>query len=140
MRHIYLALVISAFIATLIGCSGSQQVAVYPVKGRALYNGKPATGAQVFFHPAGSSLPKGVEMVPNGIVGPDGEFAVTTFLPGDGAPVGEYIVGIRWAKQAVSEDQDTGEDRLKGRYSAEKSPIRFTVKEGENTMPDIQVK
>ena len=84
---------------------------LYPVHGQVLYEGKPASGAVVFFHPQGASVPKadnsagehvGPSNMPIGKVGPDGSFELTTGKSGRGAPPGLYAVTILWTVQAVS--------------------------------------
>jgi len=75
-------------------CSGSKEQPVFPVQGKVLFRGKPATGALVIFHPLNRpELEKGM---PRAVVQDDGSFAVTTFAAKDGAPAGDYAVSITW--------------------------------------------
>ena len=66
----------------------------YPVRGQVFYEGQPATGAVVFFHPQDDHAPTGdssgghasMADTPFGKVGPDGSFELTTYGKGRGAP------------------------------------------------------
>jgi hypothetical protein len=70
------------------------KMSVYAVTGTVLFEGQPAEGATVVLHPADRSI----TIRPRGVVDADGSFELTTYLPGDGAPVGEYKVTIDWRK------------------------------------------
>jgi hypothetical protein len=76
-----------------MACSGRTKV--YRVTGRVLFQGRPAAGAVVQFHPEDAS-DKNL-LVPQGQVGPDGSFKLTTYRHDDGAPAGHYAVSVFWA-------------------------------------------
>ena len=76
-------------------CSGHDSV--NPVTGKVLYRGRPATGAVVQLHPQDSSRKS--PPVPQGIVGTDGSFQLTTYAQDDGAPAGRYSVSIYWIER-----------------------------------------
>ncbi len=131
-------------IATL-GCSQPDdgKVARVPVQGTVLVKGAPAAGARIVFYPKDDSL-KGAGMpTPGGTTEEDGTFQLTSFEPGDGAPVGDYKVTIVWREEIPEgESLDTFQpkDRLSGRYaSAEKSGLEITVPEGGGTLPPIEI-
>jgi hypothetical protein len=112
-------------------------VPLYPVRGKVLFNGQPAVGAEVRFHPVTPS-DKGI-FSPAAKVEADGTFALTTYENKDGAPPGEYMVTIRW--DAVSYEEATLPDRLKGRYSnPKKSPWRIQVREVANNLEPFHIK
>jgi hypothetical protein len=118
------------------GC-GSKK-AVYPVHGMILDGkNKPAKGTVVVFHPVnGTATDK-----PVGMVDDKGEFVLTTYKNGDGAPAGDYVVTItRPAVKRTPLDRDGG-DLLRGRYSdPATSKIAFTVeKTTANEVPRIQL-
>ncbi len=74
-----------------VACSGRKTV--YPVSGKVMFDGKPAAGAVVHFHPSDKL---GQPILPVGQVGADGSFRLTTYRQEDGAPAGEYAVTIFW--------------------------------------------
>jgi len=68
------------------------RLAVFPAKGRVLFNGRAVPGATVVFHPKGSpDAPH-----PRATVDKQGNFILTTYERGDGAPRGEYLVTVEW--------------------------------------------
>ena len=69
----------------LPACGGPR---TYPVKGKIVHDGKPVPRGSVMFTPM-----KGGPTA-TGDIGPDGTYRLTTYKPGDGAPVGEYRVAI----------------------------------------------
>jgi hypothetical protein len=73
------------------GCSRSGPT-LYPVRGKILFEGQPARGATLVFHPLGNSDPNAVK--PRAFVDRDGTFEVFTYAAGDGAPAGEYAVTV----------------------------------------------
>jgi hypothetical protein len=68
---------------------------VYRVTGQVLFQGHPAAGAIVQFHP--QDMADKNPLVPQGQVGSDGTFKLTTFKHDDGAPAGRYAVTVFWA-------------------------------------------
>jgi hypothetical protein len=64
---------------------------IYPTEGVVLYQGKPAVGALVTFHP---EKPEPGKALPVGVVMQDGTFKLTTRKPGDGCPPGKYLVTV----------------------------------------------
>jgi hypothetical protein len=98
---------------------------------------KPATGAIVTFHPTNAD-PKDPAK-PTAKVDEQGNYALTTYTAGDGAPAGEYVITVFWPMQKKTPfDADTG-DQLKGKLDRpEKSQLKFTVaKTPENEVPPI---
>lgn len=130
-----------------VSCGKVQSEKVYPVEGKVLFDGQPAAGAIVLFHPNFSKHGPALEAVqPTGIVGEDGSFRLTSFAKEDGALPGEYLVTITWpegperpAKAGTKPKKGLHADRLKGRYNSAKSPIRAEVKEGNNSLPPYEI-
>src|SRR5438270_6044767 len=86
-------------LALAAGCShdgsDSGREPVFPVQGQVLFQGKPATGAQVVFQRVGTGGNAPVRA--SGQVDTAGKFVLTTYAAGDGAPAGEYEVTVeRW--------------------------------------------
>jgi hypothetical protein len=121
----------------LTGCGGGKKV--YPVHGHVLAGkNKPAKGAVVVFHAAGE---EDNDARPVATVDENGEFVLTTFQNGDGAPVGEYHLTIVWPTPKRTPLDREGGDLLRGRYAdPATSQISFTVeKAADNEVPTIQV-
>ena len=68
----------------LLGAACSGRKTVYPVTGKVLFEGRPAAGAVVQFHPQDKADSNAV--APLGQVGADGTFRLTTYAHEDGAP------------------------------------------------------
>jgi len=77
-------------------------LAVFPVNGKLFIEGEPASGALVVFHPQGvdRAAPR-----PKGYVDARGNFVISTFQPGDGAPSGEYRVTVELRELVVRGDE-----------------------------------
>lgn len=114
----------------LTGCEAVDRIPVHPLEGGLEVRGKPAAGAQLTFHKIGARAAG--EAIPFAVVEPDGKFRATTFEPGDGAPEGEYRVGVVWPRPGVqSDDGNAAPDQLNGRFaSPTKSPLRAVVTPG----------
>lgn len=121
----------------LAGC-GPKFEKTFPVSGSLTVDEEPAKRAEVVFHPVGDV--KG-RVKPVAVVGEDGNFTMTTFLTGDGAPPGEYMVTVVWRKYHVVEGEEVeGDDMLYGQYNDLRSPfLKVTVKPGENKLPPMKL-
>lgn len=117
---------------------------VYPVTGTVEFEGQPAEGATVTFHPVSgaTSGEKGgskqtATILANGLTTSDGGFSLRTFGPNDGAPAGDYLVTVEWRKLVgTGEDQVVGPNVLPARYAnPQTSGIKLTVLKGENKFP-----
>ena len=128
-------------LAMISGC-GEQRVEVYPVKGNLYFQGEPPIGAQIVLHPTTpAESPLAAEVTPTGTVAEDGSFSITTYDPGDGAPVGDYIVTVQWFK-LVNDDGGTGRgpNVLPSKYASPRtSPLRLTVPEGGTEISPIEI-
>jgi len=109
---------------------------IYPVSGKVMYKGSPASGAVVFFHRQGSDPMN--EHMTMGIAQEDGSFELVCGSLGKGAPPGDYDVLIEWkpvAAQSKGRPQH-GPDKLKGRYSDPNNPLfHATVEAKTNVLP-----
>jgi hypothetical protein len=124
----------------LASCSGRKPL--FPVHGKVVgKDNKPAAGAKVIFHPSPADTSEPLK--PVGECDENGEFTLTTYTKGDGAPAGDYVITIIWlppVSQLKSPfDPAKGRDLLDGRYaSPERSRHHFKVEEqAENVVPTI---
>ncbi len=122
-----------------MACSSSAtEVPVYPVRGEVFFNGKPASGAAVHFHPRDEETGSPAFA----IVDEDGSFELSTRGTNDGAEAGDYIVTINWSIETkVDGDTINGPDLLGDRYSKlTTSTLRATVEPDENVVPRYDLK
>ena len=86
-KHQILVLVLTLLCSA---CSSGRKP-VQQVRGQILVDGKPAAQAQVLFHPAerGNDAPS-----PTGQTDDEGYFHLTSYVNGDGAPPGDYLVTV----------------------------------------------
>lgn len=119
-----------------IGCSDGWQAKTYPAAGRVTINGMAPEGARVHLHPVGKKVDQR-NSSPWGIVQKDGKFTLSTYQKGDGAPLGEYKVTLRWPFEP--NEPDLG-DRLGFAFTTpEKSQWQVTITTGDNELPPIQL-
>jgi hypothetical protein len=124
----------------LSGCARDDRPACHPVRGTVTLADKPVAEATVVFHPtkplAGHSLK------PIAYTDAQGNFELTTFTSGDGAPAGDYAITVvlREPKQVGEELVRDGKHLLPFRYSdPQKSGLSFTVKAEANVVPALKL-
>jgi hypothetical protein len=88
-----------------ISCSRGDRRPLSRVKGKVLFEGRPAENAVVFFHPRDKSEKD--RPTPQGRVDADGAFQLTTYDANDGAPPGQYVVTVVWAEYGKRSDDIT---------------------------------
>ncbi|PQO25176.1 hypothetical protein C5Y96_25050 [Blastopirellula marina] len=149
---ILMLLLVSSF-AMSLGC-GSEVADDRParakVTGKVMLNGAPVENARIQFHAVNKS---------QGAIGQttaDGTFTVTTYVAGDGALPGDYVVTISKVEvqDGLSEDeklkmQEMGrpvpppktKEHMPPQYTkSTASPLKVTVKAGEENHFDFDVK
>ena len=142
--------IVVALTAMLVfGCDGATpgRVRVYPAHGKVLYKGKPLAGALVVLHPAkaprdGRTIPS-----PTGRTDDEGNFRLQTYESPDGAPAGDYLVGISSAPEPIGERGLFGAkkigpavDPLGGRYAdPQTSGLKAHVDAAETTIPPFDL-
>ena len=134
-------LVIQAILAFVclfqIGC-GKRTVKVYPVRGEVYFNGQPAEGATIHFHPVDKkACPPAYATVND-----DGSYSLTTFKSDDGAAEGDYIVTVNWPEERQDDGETIlGKDRLGGLYAKpDISKLKATVSPGDNEIDRFDLK
>jgi hypothetical protein len=130
-----------AALSLTVGCgTGDGKRKVYPVTGKVRVDGQPAKDAFLIFYPTDTTdagAPK-----PTAVADEQGNLIVTTYVTGDGAPAGEYKVGIEWPKMVNQFGRiQRGPDQLGGKYKdAVTSKWTVRITEGPNTLPDFDIK
>lgn len=116
------------------------RVRVYPVHGKLVVDGVPATRAIVYFHP-NCPIP-GANPLPFGVVEPDGTYRPATYVANDGLPVGEYRVTVVWPRYVAFDGQEIpSDDRLQGKYADPSRPVlTVTVGSKNNELPTVDLK
>ena len=119
----------------------SRPVAVHPVKGRAVFEGQPMSGANVILYPsADSKVP--TELRPRGSVTADGSFVLSTFDPNDGAPSGDFVVTVVWSKPVViNGETQFGPNLAPATYSKpDSSPLRIKIAPGTKELEPLELR
>ncbi len=96
-----------AILTVVCGC-GERKLVLHPVRGQIRYQGKPVDRATVLFRPKTPAEGKTASS-PSGETDAEGKFILTTYRRGDGAPAGEYYVGVIWPSYAKGESPERGE-------------------------------
>src|SRR5262245_41415792 len=94
MRWLLTAAYVAGLGLCAAGCGSDGRKPVFPVSGKVTWDGRPARGATVVFHPVTDNGPDAVR--PRGKVNADGSLEVTTYAAKDGAPAGEYKLTVEW--------------------------------------------
>jgi hypothetical protein len=117
------------------------QLRLYPVRGQVFYQGKPAAGALVVFHPKESSHSGG--QLASAVVSEDGSFVLGTLAARDGALDGAYVVTICITRGNRQPDGAAGELMLAwlpARYAdRHTTPLTATVQPGPTEIPAFQL-
>jgi hypothetical protein len=128
---------------------------VSPVRGRVLYKGRGVPRATVIFFPQGETAEAVGKMRPFAYADDEGNFAVKTYVEGDGAPTGEYRVSIIAASMPVqkgpTKDQASGAadspatgvqipPAVTQKFgNVDTAGIRVQVQEGENNLDPFEL-
>lgn len=141
-----LALFVSAAVLLAAGCgkSGPEAVAVHPVSGQVLYDGKPAAGVEVTLLPTDAPMVPTIPRNPRAVTDAQGRFTIGTFTDTDGAAEGGYQILCHWPKTAPGaegeEEVDPSEDdRLLRWYDPLHSKFSVRVKAEANVIPPLKL-
>jgi hypothetical protein len=116
------------------------KLAVFPVKGKLMMDGKPMGSATVMFNPVRKFPKEAAQMRPHATVDENGDFTVSTYANGDGAPAGEYKITVSWRGGEDAAGLPDGaraelEDKAPESFQAARtSRIRVKINEGENKL------
>mgnify|MGYP001144857799 CR=1 FL=1 len=133
-----------AVAAGVWGCSGGEselKTPVYPVKGSVTFEGEPAAGAFVVFHPRIAPKPGDAASSPRATVQADGAFALTTAVAGDGAPAGDYAVTVQWMKPVKRGGELVPGPNVLPRSFAEaaSTPLTASIHESDNALQPFAI-
>ena len=110
--------------AAMPGCAKQEfenlRQPTFPVRGQVTLDGKPVANATIVFKPVDASKFKWREQ-PQAKSDAEGKFSLFTYDSNDGAPAGDYRVGI--AILAAAEDE--GSDQVRRDKDAVKIPARY---------------
>jgi len=138
--RLFLSVVTAALTLSCMSCGNS--AGLYPVRGKVLFKGEPASGATVTFVRKGVADPQ-TEPTPQGVVQEDGTFTLAG-PTGAGALPGEYAVLVEW-KEGAGKGRGrapalNAPDRLKQRYLDPNKPLlKATVEAKSNNLPTFEV-
>ena len=131
-------------LAVVLVCASCSGTRLNTVQGKVLYQGKPAKGAVVVFHPKGNDSLTAIPAT--GVAGEDGTFTLSSGKNA-GAVAGEYEVTVTWPEEAKDPTKISLEppppppDRLKGRYANRgTSGLTATVKSGTNQLEPFDLR
>ena len=126
------AILYFAVFFSVVGCERSSRQPTFPVKGKVHVNGKPAQDLFIYLHPMDQNNPNAVR--PFAQTNENGEFELNSYVTGDGAPLGEFIVTFDWPmKSGTFKNMFEGPDQLRGKYKQpDKSKFRINItKQGQ---------
>jgi hypothetical protein len=136
--------IIFLFVVLSIGCSDSINQKTYPVTGEVRLGGKPFKGLTVVLRPVDKTNFKRQE-IPQGITDENGKFSVHTYTTNDGAPAGDYKIGIALMQPLDDEggDQvkrDPNQPIVPTKYAdPETSGLKATVDKKATVLPTIDL-
>ena len=111
-----------------------------PVRGNLLVDGKPIKDIFVYLIPKGGQMPTNEQPAHRALSKADGSFAITTYLQGDGAPAGDYVLCFERLNYRASKDSWSGPDKLGNRYNdPDKSEFAVTVDPKIEGFLDIEI-
>jgi hypothetical protein len=135
-----LAAVICCVLAGLCSACGASHKPVYPVHGEVRVNGQAPVHAQVGFFPVNDAGPDVVR--PIGQVDEQGQFTLTSYAKGDGAPEGEYRVTVAWYLASRRPNDDSPPlNYLPASYARpDSTPLHAVVSKGGVQLQPFELK
>ncbi len=136
-KRAFLIIVSACISCVLMGCSkGEQRLPTHQVVGKVLRKGAGLPNATVVFHAKDSA--KGF-FKPRATTNANGEFVLTTYESGDGAPAGEYEVTL---EQWIFLNPEVGAtNRLPNKLGVPStSGLKATVAKTANSIPAFELR
>jgi hypothetical protein len=136
----YLCAALAVILALAAAGCGDGRKRCYPVRGEIYIDGKPALDALITLFPVDEADPNPVR--PVGRAEESGAYVLSSYVSGDGAPAGEYIVIFEWRERSgLLKNNFDGRDRLGGKYANPKtSQYRVTIEKRPNDLPRYELK
>lgn len=131
-------------VALTMGCSDTINQPTYPVQGEVRLDGKPFKGVTVVFRPVDKTNFKRQE-IPQGITDENGKYSIHTYSSKDGAPAGDYKVGLAFMQPLDDEGGDqvkseAGQPIFPPKYAdPETSGLKATVEKKSSTIPTFEL-
>jgi hypothetical protein len=116
------AILVCVLCAMQTSCKGRPKL--FPVRGKVICQEMNLEGAVVTLHPMGA--PSESAPCPQGVVGKDGSFQISTYAKNDGAPSGQYRVTIALEVIEPGGDRDEANIITPGKY-ASPDTTEFTI-------------
>lgn len=106
-----------------------------------MVQGNAAPQAEITLHAATPLKDEmGRDIFPHARVNDDGTFELTTYVPGDGAPAGEYRITVVWRKITIEAGEETfSHDLLFDRYANPLNGQVIKIEAKENQLDPIQL-
>ena len=104
-----------------------------PAKGKLFLGGEPMAGAWItlYRHDAAKKAVK----VSDGLAAADGSFVLSSYVPNDGTPVGEYDVTVEWRMPWIDDAGNPGKNRGPEKYASIKTTdLKVNIKPGPNDL------
>ena len=143
-KPIWIVPVLTLWMMTGCGEQSLQSAALptHPTTGQLTINGVPVKGAIVRLFPVAPAAEGSSPIVPTGTVREDGTFELTSYVTGDGAPQGDYLITLEWPDPSLVSSRDAmpgdAPDRLKHRFfNPERSKLKAHIAAGENRLEPI---
>lgn len=128
-------------LALVSGCGGGKPwETAYPAKGVLTHKGKPVKDAELAFFPLDEKVPESV--LPKAKTNEHGEFNVSTYNNGDGAPSGKYkVTAIHHEIVIKGESMTAKPNDLPKKYaSKESTDLIVEINQTATTIPPIDLK
>jgi hypothetical protein len=132
----WILILLSSSCLVSAGCRESGTATVVPVKGKVLLDGEPLKFGSVTLQPTRGQPARGD-------IRPDGEFTLSTYSPGDGAPIGRHTVKVTcYTSQDPAAKKDAaagatgmlGESLIPDRYTRfDSSGLEISILAGSST-------
>jgi serine/threonine-protein phosphatase CPPED1 len=112
------------------GVSTKNRKPVVAASGKVTYRGNPVPNAVVVFYSYNATTKK-YTRVSDALSESDGTFVMSSYKAFDGAPLGEYTATITWQEPRWDAEGKATPNKLPAMFAtAEKSPLKVTVREG----------
>lgn len=118
-------------------------MAVYSTTGSVTVDGNPVEGVKIVLYGSTPELRGPGSVAPYAETDAEGNFSLTSYEPGDGAPAGSFKVTAIWPEPAppgADEEFFEPKDLLKGKYeSPDSTPLEVTIEEASNELPPFEL-